>query len=558
MVLLTQEQNRSLLNGEASLAELSPGLTLEPRVSPGLTLEQGTPTGSVSTQQFPMLSPPPQQTQATQQKAPEREPQAFQPTDLLGRTQTLQERVGQLGQQFQQQAGPALQFGEEQQQSLLGALSGGATPEQLQLAQGVLGTQFTGPTQLNQQEVGDIQSRIQSLSGIGRGLASGTGLTGFLQQQTPGLTSGQALFEAERRQGELRGLGAETQRGAGEAQRALTGQQELAQQTVEQRRQQAEQVREQARGFLGGQREELTAGVEERIAAQQEAQQAVAGAFQKFQESGDIKDLEGFVPEDQLAPFKERGERLQKAKEARTNLDKEFDDIKDIPIEDVGLVITKRGRANRTVKIGDKTFQLNRSIAGRDEPFPGMTREETRKAAQRILDRQKEAEKLFGTELTKRGFTGEDRGEFADVAPLFGQQQEPIDLRQFAQFAGGITPSFGQTAGAGEIEQLNRIAQLLGESGRLQDLPAFQAAQIGIAPELFEEAVAQRASQNLAGQEGFEERFGETVRGQRRKVRKAKKKRRVATTVGAGLGLSPPLIALAQNIKPDTGRIEFQ
>lgn len=426
-------------------------------------------------------------------------------TDLSGELGRIGTGVAGLVSEFREAAGPSREFGAQERGQLLTAIRGGAgagamggrrqgesffrppTEEETGRARGLIEARFEGPTGLDEEFLTPFEERAQTAAALGAQLGTGRGLIAQQQRAAPGLSRGEARFEAQRRQeagpegrGFQRqgfGVGLQGRRTAAEIQR----ERQEARGFAEQRTGEEQEIARRAREFTGEVRAGIRGGVEGRVQQATEARQALIDAFNRFQQTGDPGELAGVAPQLGGVQIPE----LQRQAEARAEFDRlfsdtgEFADISNIP--PVRLGTSQTGLPARFVTIAGQDFDLQALQTGQAE-VPGMTPFEQRRLGRRIMERHGQAVRGFAPEtpLTRTTAIGRElalepgeRGRFADIMPLFTQElgitlPERPDIRQFVGFQEGEIPTLENVARASEVEQLNRIAGLLDQPGLLE------------------------------------------------------------------------------------------
>ena len=96
---------------------------------------------------------------------------------------------------FRDEAGSERSFDSVGGEEILGrAIGGGPTEE----ARDLVGAGYSGPVGLSSESVAEAQARGRELQSRDEALQSGGGLVSLLSSSVPGLTAGQARFEAQR------------------------------------------------------------------------------------------------------------------------------------------------------------------------------------------------------------------------------------------------------------------------------------------------------------------------------------------------------------------------
>ena len=191
---------------------------------------------------------------------------------------------------FQQQAiagAPATPFGEQQRQTIEAGLQPGANQQQEQAVRDLIGTQYTGPEGMSKDIMG---GSIQNRTTAGE-LGGGGTYAGMLGAGT----SGERREEAARFIGDPKGQKrvGEVQRAADTSYRKLSDIQSKEQPLVQQQQQRATEHAEGTRGYLQTVQQNVEGRTQVEVDKINENNKIATEMFNKFKETGDVKDLEG-------------------------------------------------------------------------------------------------------------------------------------------------------------------------------------------------------------------------------------------------------------------------
>lgn len=215
------------------------------------------------------------------------------------RLQTGTQRLQETAQQFTQDAGPFRSWdsigGEQQLSSILGSDYKTPEEEQAGIAKGkeLLSASYTGPTQLDQGQMQEIQGLTNQLQAESPYYGRPTGFGELIRQYRPGLTPGEVRFNIQTLQKEPEYEQAYT--GYQQAIENLAGQvgqaSEQAQDIVEQRQAGEAGIAEQAQQYLTGRESAIEQALAAEIARLEQEEAAKQAAWQRFQETGSLDDL---------------------------------------------------------------------------------------------------------------------------------------------------------------------------------------------------------------------------------------------------------------------------
>lgn len=379
-------------------------------------------------------------------------------------------------------------------------------------ARELLQAQYTGPQRL---DTAPLESDLEEARARASGL-SGRSLISSVQQSEPGLTSGEARFDA-------RAL-TQDPRFTGQRQAARSAVDELYEQLAEADRQAEEYAAERlaqerdiairARGYLTGERRGISEDLEEQVAAAEAQNRAVEQAYEQFRESPSLAALQNMSPEfldfDPAALHTEAQKAAREAAEewSRALQSPEYADIRDVPLGHL-----------RISSHGHEQFSLDPTGRTNVGEYDRQTYEKARRRFEAL-------EQQFGPgSYAKRRRQVE--GEHAPFLPMYhGQGVEPFQALPRADYVSlvpGLSPARENVATEDQRAAFNRINDLLGEAERLAEAEPFRAA-----------AIAADVDRYLADEErALEERRGKIsknraewerlVRKARRRYKKSKK-----------------------------------
>lgn len=401
----------------------------------------------------------------------------FQPLQQFG--EQVSGGIRQLGQEFRQQAGPTGQTyeGRGGPGAISSYVTGGprsttAEAEARQAARGFVGAAYTGPKELETGRVGTLGSQAEELGTRAEALRSGFGLQTVFGQGAPGLTRGEARYEARDVLSDpnyIRQV-AERAQEASQVFGELTGEQTRARNLAAARTNEEAEIQRRAREDVLGRRGIIEQDLQTKVEAENKSNAARDASFAKFQETGNPEDLIGteglgFDP----AAFHTAG--AQQAEEAKRRYESILAKFPELAkFDPLKLGLTKRGKP--TVQLqesgGKGAFAggLGRSFQRGDITAPEVGG---------LKARQEELETLFAPRTTKGG--NEVEGKFADVAPLyFGEGKnfeenlyKPQDTRPFISFDPGVRPSIQNLSSEEQRTQFNRLNDIIDEAARIED-----------------------------------------------------------------------------------------
>lgn len=390
---------------------------------------------------------------------------------LTAGAQAGQQQLQQAAEAFQQQAGPSRTFESIGGEQTLGRAveSGQGMDEARQL----VGAQYTGPMGLDMESLADLQRLQEQLQTRQQALGTGGGLSTLIQQSAPGLTAGEARFEAKRllpeAREQARDLGLEA---VNPFVQALARGSEEAQAFAQQRQAEEDAIRQASVDLLRGRETGITGDIQRAIDTAAEQQRAAQEAYAAIQ---------GATPEERLgligraAPFLQSGT----AEDPGEMLGQDVAEALFSP----GARQTAEGRAAIQGVLNDPRYAaikdipiLERSITKRGKGFYGLNDEDIRrqipdKAKRALLyERQRELEKLAG---------GMRRpGEFSATNPIYGEEYQALDPSTYLGFDPGMSPSRENVSTEQQRTQFNRIQDLLGEMDRIGEAEPLRAARI--------------------------------------------------------------------------------
>lgn len=535
----TFSENLSFLNGERDTPE---GNVVQ--LTGGVPAAGGSGGGGGGASLSPTTTGP----QAAQRPADVGQPAGFSSNlfePIRTGVATGTQQLGGAYDAFRSAAGPSRTFEGIGGTNILDASV--ATGGDLNRAKGLVGAQYGGPQGIDEQTVSDLQSSLGSLQARTAGLGSGTGLSTILQESSPGLTRGSALFEARNRiqDPEYRRQQQESIQQVREFASQLRQQREAAEGFATQRGGEERGIAEQSRSYLLGKQGGVAGEIDARVAHEREQQARVAEQVRQFQLTGDTEQLapasSAFTGGFQLADFNTQARQTARSSEDRWDaIMDEYADIKHIaPFE---LSTDTHGR-ERQDRFSPDWLKANAS---------NYSPQQIEALRKRVFERQQLLQKDFNVPSSGN----RERGQFSLFNPLhFGDREQPVlpDTRGFVLFDPGLSPTRENVSTEEQRGIFNRISEALDSLESIETSgEVYRAAQIGadidgyLAAE--ETALAQRGEQldNRAAT------WNQQVRHLRKKYKAAQKKAkwgkigRVLGAVGT-FGLSE----LQQAIEPE-------
>jgi len=339
---------------------------------------------------------------------------------------------------------------------------------------------YQGPLGFGDPETQKFQAGYETARARQRALGGGLGLSALVGEAAPGLSPGEARFEAQRLT-----RSPTFQAAIGPAAREVEGvfsefsRERKAAEEFARRRQTGEQdIVRQARELLGSRQQEITRGIEERMAAAEAQRRAVEAAYSRFQETPDMRTLQatdpsllGFQAASLRTPGQEQAERAGRIYQEIISRYPGFEQFGPLPVN-----ITNRG---------EQVYIYPEGV--------------THPQAVELYKRQKEIEAAFNP-APYLGATTPTQGELAPFfeqlpggQPLYGaREDQPFygafadprfalpELQSFVRYDPGVAATRENVTGADMRETFNRINQLLGEANRLDAAgEPFKAASIG-------------------------------------------------------------------------------
>ena len=430
-----------------------------------------------------------------------------------------QEQLSGFAESFREQAGPSRTFEDiGGQQTLQQAIGGG----DLESARGLVSAQYGGPAGLGQQNVLGLQDLAGRLRTRQAAMGSGGGLQTLLRQYSPGLTSGEARFEAKNifaGPGYRQRVEAAGER-IGSFGESISREAQEARQFGLSREAEEADISRQSREFLAGRGEtiggNITQEVERLRQQEQEREQTFRGAFgdgggldsiRKLKESGLLSpEISGQFGESSLRGLQE-SQRVRESIIQRS----EFSALKDIPV----------GKLGTTAK-GKSTYLIPDPKTGELVDYGTLL-----KPKERILfrKRQQEMEKRFDPKRGQArlgGRTPQEESRLAQLSPLYhGGQFKPPSLQKFITWDPGVAPSRGNVSTDQQRNQYNRINDLLGNLDRIEKSESpFRAGRVAADVERY----LKDEEESLEAHRGTLDEQGRQWRNQVKRLRKSYRK----------------------------------
>lgn len=417
-----------------------------------------------------------------------------------------QKDIETLSSQFRTAAGPSRTYDSVGgQNALQKAIAPGASKDDFAAAKGLLGASYGGPAGFLDEDVSRVSQGFGGLQAQAQGLRSGSGLQAALTTSIPGLTPGQAAFEAQKLRYDP-GFQREAEqnvRNVAQLNQTLQSEATGAQNFGTQRKTEESDIANLSREFLTGQKDQLAAQVKSQADAAIAADKAMQDQYLKIQQTGAIEDLPGEF-QDPVAHSAGR-EQSAAAKTAFDAVMAEYDGQG--PAAEYNLsaygplekTMTHRGkewygiRDPETGKVKDI-----RKVKGLDK-----------NTEHALVERQRKLEGLAGPDLGRKA--DKEATPYRDVMDLQFHEGndvdflEPGDFKSYVSFQPAAGLSVGNLATDDQIATFNQISDLLDQADELarDDLP-FQAGKIAMEVDRYlsdEEAKLAERGQSLDAHE---------------------------------------------------------
>jgi len=422
------------------------------------------------------------------------------------------EELGKAETGFETGAGSSRSFeglgGKDLLQGQLGNLGteGLARDQAIADAKALVGSQYAGPEGLSPESLNTIIGLMTPLEGADP--TKGTGTNYFLKQLYPDLTAGELQFEAQKYSQDP-AYWAAAQQYMGDlsgVQGQIKREQDEAMTIAEARRKEEGDIAAQSKSFFTGAGQNIFGELDKTVADKQALQKEVADAYEKFFQSGDIKDLQKLQEarpdafDFDLGKFGKPIRYFEHAKAAYEKVvgDEQYKGIRDMPLLQLGIS-----------RHGWPVFQIDQKWLDKHKK---LTPEELKQVATMAYQRQqaligagfnsfgKEIEQMvpivkmqFGNQDIEmamggqRGDVGGGSSTFAPVVPtmLGNEGWAPQDPRAYIapeQPQEGFTsvPTRESVASGEQRQVLDGISQILSapETYGLSDSEPFQAAKL--------------------------------------------------------------------------------
>lgn len=342
-------------------------------------------------------------------------------------------------------------------------------PDYTTQAKGLLGAKYTGPEMLDQ----DTTERIgRALGTFNTQLGSTAGIKDLVRQGVPGLTRGQLGLETQvlsqdpwfrsRRLGEMGDISQAFGR-LGTAQRE-------AKTYAEGRATEEKDIAEKSKGYLTGEREEISGDLISKIDAANADQAEAKRLYDRFQESGNMAQLAQLgqatgQPDVAEQFYTQHGREGNLAKGEFEALKRKYADIQDVPL--MQLAATSHGR--QTLRFPDEWYAANAA-----KYTPAQMAQIKEKSRQRQL----ELEKLFGTQTALQKYFPVEYGGANTMQELAAQELGKTDARPYVALEPGMQADRGNVSTPEQRQTFNRIESLLDEADRIIESSPMRAASV--------------------------------------------------------------------------------
>jgi hypothetical protein len=427
-----------------------------------------------------------------------------------------QEQLQQASQAFKELAGPSRTF-----ESVGGAGTLNQAVESgtgMEDARALANAQYGGPQGLANTDVANLQNLYTDISNRASALGTGGGLATMIQQSVPGLTRGQAEYEAKRRLADSKVAGRDLRfEQVNPLRAAIESETEGAEEFAGQRTAEEDAIREASRGLLTGRQDVISEDIQSAIDKALKQQEGAQTAYANISDQGTLDAIRAASPYLQSGTTEAPGEMIGKdvaealySPQARQTAEGEA--LKQAILNDpryasvaqydpLELGITKRG--TELYDIGGEDYR---------KVVPDKT---TRSL---LYERQKELEKAFSPKTKALG-------EYGTTNPLYyGDNYESLDTRNYMGFDPGTSPSRENVSSDVQKTQYNRISDLMGSLDSIGEAEPFRAAKIYAEVGKYlddEEKNLEAKGEKLSEQD---KEWRQMVKGARKKYKKAKSK----------------------------------
>lgn len=461
-----------------------------------------------------------------------------------------QERLQQASQAFREMAGPSRTF-----ESIGGAGTLNQAIEsgsEMDAARALANAQYQGPQGLDVRDVAGLQNLYEDISNRASALGTGGGLATLIQQSVPGLTRGQAEYEAKRRLAESKVAGRDLRfQQVNPLRQAIDTGVKGAEEFAGQRTAEEQAIRDASRGLLTGRQDVISQDIQAAINQAQAQQQGAQTAYENILNADDNR-LQALQNAGQYlqsgttaAPGELTGAEvanlfntpgMQQTEEGRRLMDQIMKDPRYASIagyDPLGLRTTTRG----------KQFYTAPGRGGTPEDIRAV---EQNKATRALLyERQKELENLFSPQ---RG-----QGAFSTTNPLYyGDEYKAADPVNYLGFDPGTSPSRENVSTDVQRNQYNRITDLLGSLDQIGEKQPFRAAKIFAEADRYlsdEEAALDAKGENLSK---ADKEWRGMVKKARKQYKKAKKKEAYGKIAKIITGVTPDIPGVSDIVKKIT------
>ena len=433
---------------------------------------------------------------------------------------------------FRDEAGSERSFDSVGGEEILGrAIGGGPTEE----ARDLVGAGYSGPVGLSSESVAEAQARGRELQSRDEALQSGGGLVSLLSSSVPGLTAGQARFEAQRL---LDDPGFRSQRD--ESRRAtsgLGGQIETATREAadyaDTRAAQEQSIADQSRDYLQQQRANIYTDLDQEAARRNAENERLRDIYLQIQQEGAVSPQHHYLfgrggTQQNMrsgfsSPIPSEEERLSSEMYRFINQTMNaprYSSISDLPMgEQIG--ISSHGRERYEGEDGRLLKKQLKEEYGIDNSQWRLW-----KARQAELDAQLRAAPTGGKqgrEAEEAAEAGEPLGRFAAVSDHGDQGLDPFegpDITDYIDFKEGVLASRENVATETQRDRIASINDLLDSADSLAEAGnPWQAAKISTAVDKYLEA-EETALEQRSGEESKQaEQWRRTLKKARRRYR---------------------------------------
>jgi hypothetical protein len=450
--------------------------------------------------------------------------------------------LGGLASQYSEKAGPYRTYESTGAEATLGAAlqpKGAIEP-----AAKILKSEYKGPMGLSEADQATSDRLTQSVGALEaqrRALGTGMGIQDLLSQYAPGITPGEARHESRSlagNQGFQGALGA-VQGDISNLYGTLYGLQGGAEAIGKARTAQEADIAKRAQQYLSGRESAITAPIQARAAELAAQDAATQAAWNKFQDTGDWRDLLGQTIQGETGSYGAEGlyspqaQALDRGKARWASIMADFPNLKDIPVMQMGST----GTGRQTLQFDPEWWAAHK---GEHTDAEWATIKQQARQRNKALVEAGFSPFAQDYRTPEVSFTSAGPGEYGGIMPMYFALENfaPQDLRAYLELQDAAPPSIENLATGDEKAILNRINEIRGIQDRYDPntQPYEHKLISGEVDRYLKEAEALARKVLEQGKAGGAE-FLQAVSAERNREKERKKKRSFMGRVGsAGIG----------------------